>query len=234
MKKTLLLLSLCVITMVGFAAKKGKKGKGENKQTMEMKTEIDSLSYSLGISIANNLKSQGIDSLNPDFFAAALKDVMAGNDTTISFDDANKIINEYFGKAMQRKAEEAKAEGAAFLAENGKKEGVVTLPSGMQYRIITEGTGPKPTAQNKVRTHYHGTLIDGTVFDSSVNRGTPAEFPVGGVIKGWQEALQLMPVGSKWELFIPYDLAYGERGAGQNIGPYTTLIFEVELLQIVE
>jgi FKBP-type peptidyl-prolyl cis-trans isomerase FklB len=123
-------------------------------------------------------------------------------------------------------------DGKKFLADNSKRENVITLPSGLQYEIIKAGEGPKPNLEDKVTTHYHGTLIDGTVFDSSVDRGEPASFPVNGVIKGWTEALQLMPVGSKWKLFVPYDLAYGERGTGPQIGPYTTLIFEVELISI--
>ena len=126
----------------------------------------------------------------------------------------------------------AKEEGANFLAENAKKEGVISLESGLQYEILKQGSGPKPTINDNVTTHYHGTLIDGTIFDSSVDRGQPATFPVSGVIKGWTEALQLMTVGSKWRLYVPYDLAYGERGAGANIGPFTTLIFEVELISI--
>jgi FKBP-type peptidyl-prolyl cis-trans isomerase FklB len=165
---------------------------------------------------------------------AAMDDVYKGNDTVIDVNLANDIINKYFQGAMERKAEKAKEEGAAFLAENAKKEGVVTLPSGLQYKVVKMGDGPKPKASDKVTTHYHGTLIDGTVFDSSVERNQPASFPVGGVIQGWQEALQLMPVGSKWILYVPYNLAYGDRGAGPKIGPYSTLIFEVELLKIGE
>jgi len=150
----------------------------------------------------------------------------------ISDNQAQAIINSYFSKKQKKESESMIEKGANFLQENAKREGVTTLPSGLQYEIISEGTGPKPTLEDNVTTHYHGTLIDGTVFDSSVDRGEPASFPVGGVIKGWTEALQLMSVGSKWKLYVPYDLAYGERGARAQIGPYSTLIFEVELISI--
>ncbi|MGB0404366.1 MAG: FKBP-type peptidyl-prolyl cis-trans isomerase [Salibacteraceae bacterium] len=231
--KTITTIILCLaISFSGFSGGKKKKGKGVETQKMELKTELDSLSYSLGISIANNLKSQGVDSINVEAMAEAMKHVYAGTDTIIDVNKANEIINTYFQGAVERKAAAAKKEGADFLAANSKKDGVVTLPSGLQYKIVKEGTGEKPTAADKVTTHYHGTLIDGTVFDSSVDRGQPASFPVGGVIKGWQEALQLMPVGSKWTLYVPYDLAYGDRGAGQQIGPYSALVFEVELISI--
>lgn len=231
--KTITTIVLClVVSFAGFSAAKKKKDKEVETKKMELKTELDSLSYSLGISIANNLKSQGVDSVNAEAMAEAMKHVYGGNDTIIDVNKANEIINTYFQGAVERKAAAAKKEGADFLAANSKKDGVVTLPSGLQYKILKEGTGEKPTAEDKVTTHYHGTLIDGTVFDSSVDRGQPASFPVGGVIKGWQEALQLMPVGSKWTLYVPYDLAYGDRGAGQQIGPYSALIFEVELISI--
>ena len=159
-----------------------------------------------------------------------------GNGLQVSADDINaafKIIQGQMQQEQAAKAKELGGEGAEFLEENAKKDGVTVLESGLQYTVITAGDGEKPTKNSTVRTHYHGTLIDGTVFDSSVNRGQPAEFPVSGVIAGWTEALQLMPVGSKWRLFVPYNLAYGERGAGGAIGPYATLIFEVELLAIV-
>ena len=201
---------------------------------MELKTEMDSLSYSIGINIANNLKSSGVDTINADAVAAAINDVLVGNDTTIDITKANEIINTFFQGAAERKAKADRKEGVDFLAANSKKEGVITLPSGLQYKVVKMGEGPKPTPSDKVTTHYHGTTIDGKVFDSSVDRGTPASFPVGGVIQGWQEALVLMPVGSKWVLYIPENLAYGERGAGNDIGPYSTLIFEIELIKIGE
>jgi FKBP-type peptidyl-prolyl cis-trans isomerase FklB len=143
-----------------------------------------------------------------------------------------KKIQEYFSKQQAKASESVVEEGRKFLATNSKKENIFTLESGLQYEVIKAGEGAKPSLNDQVTTHYHGTLIDGTVFDSSVERGQPASFPVNGVIKGWTEALQLMNVGSKWRLFVPYDLAYGERGAGPQIGPFTTLIFEVELISI--
>lgn len=198
----------------------------------ELKNQIDSVSYSLGVNIGSNLKKQGFDTLNIDQFAQALKDVYADNGIKIKEEEAEKILMEYFQGIQQKKTEGNLKEGQKFLEENKKKPGVVTLPSGLQYQILKEGNGPKPAATDKVTTHYHGTLIDGTVFDSSVERGQPATFPVNGVIQGWVEALQLMPVGSKWRLFIPSNLAYGEQGAGKQILPNSALIFDVELISI--
>lgn len=165
-------------------------------------------------------------------FVAGLNDVLADKDPQISYEDAKVVINEYFMKLQQERFENNKAAGAEFLKINGCREDVTTLPSGLQYQVLVMGDGPKPTLSDSVKCHYHGTLINGVVFDSSVNRGEPAVFPLGGVIKGWTEILQLMPVGSKWRVTIPYDLAYGERGAGQAIEPYSTLIFDIELLGI--
>ena len=198
----------------------------------KLNNEIDSVSYSLGVNIGENNKTQfpNIDLKN---FEAAIKDVLEdGKEPAISGPDAQKTIQEYFKKQQAKASESVIEEGKEFLDENGKKENVITLESGLQYEVIKSGEGAKPTLNDQVTTHYHGTLIDGTVFDSSVERGEPASFPVNGVIKGWTEALQLMSVGSKWRLFVPYDLAYGERGAGPQIGPFTTLIFEVELISI--
>ena len=197
-----------------------------------METQMDSLSYGLGVLLGTNLKGQGFEDLDFNMVKAGMQAVMAGEEPKISAQDANGLIQEYMTKKADAAMSKNLEEGAAFLTENKAKEGVVTLPSGLQYEVITEGTGPKPAATDKVSVHYHGTLLDGTVFDSSIERGTPASFPVNGVIQGWQEALQLMPVGSKWKLFIPADLAYGERGAGGAIGPNATLIFDVELLSI--
>ena len=177
--------------------------------------------------------------VDPAIFARGLKDGLAGGKTQLSDDEAQAAIMQVQNEMRQKQQEKMQAEGAAnkkegedFLAANKSKEGVVTLPSGLQYKILTEGTGPKPTASDTVVCNYRGTLINGTEFDSSYKRGQPATFPVGGVIKGWTEALQLMPVGSKWQLFIPSDLAYGERGPSPEIGPDSTLIFEVELMSI--
>ena len=198
----------------------------------KMKNEVDSVSYSLGVNIGENIKNQFPD-IDLNNFESGIQDVLSDKkEPKIEGQDAQKIIQEYFTK-QQAKASEGKIEeGKSFLAENGKRKEVITLESGLQYEIITSSEGPKPTLNDQVTTHYHGTLLDGTVFDSSVDRGQPATFPVSGVIKGWTEALQLMSVGSKWRLFVPYDLAYGERGASAQIGPYSTLIFDVELLKI--
>ena len=202
------------------------------KESASLITELDSVSYSLGVNIGENIKKQ-FENINLDNFEAGIKDVLEKElETKISDNQAQAIINSYFSKKQKKESESMIEEGANYLQENAKKEGVTTLPSGLQYEVINDGTGPIPTIEDNVTTHYHGTLIDGTVFDSSVDRGEPASFPVGGVIKGWTEALQLMSVGSKWKLHVPYDLAYGERGAGAQIGPYSTLIFEVELISI--
>ena len=223
MKNIIVLSSL----MLFAACKTEKPNKAAN-----LNTELDSVSYSLGVNIGENIKKQ-FEDINLDNFEAGIKDVLEKDvEAKISDNQAQAIIQSYFTKKQQKQSESVIEEGINFLRENGKKEGVTTLASGLQYEVINNGTGPKPTIEDNVTTHYHGTLIDGTVFDSSVDRGEPASFPVGGVIKGWTEALQLMSVGSKWKLFVPYDLAYGERGAGPQIGPYSTLIFDVELISI--
>lgn len=189
-------------------------------------------SHALGYSIGANLKQQGITELEIEAFAKGIVKFYAGQSLDTSPEETNALINEYITKLNAGAAKEASAAGMKFLAENANKAGITVLASGLQYEVLTEGNGPKPSATDTVTTHYHGTLIDGTVFDSSVQRGTPASFPVNGVIQGWVEALQLMPTGSKWRLFVPSDLAYGDRGAGPTIGPGTTLIFEVELISI--
>lgn len=204
----------------------------KTNKTANLITELDSVSYSLGVNIGENIKTQ-FEDINLDNFEAGIKDVLEKDvEAKISDNQAQAIIQSYFSKKQQKQSESVIEEGINFLRENGKRDGVTSLASGLQYEIINDGTGPKPTIEDNVTTHYHGTLIDGTVFDSSVDRGEPASFPVGGVIKGWTEALQLMAVGSKWKLYVPYDLAYGERGAGPQIGPYSTLIFDVELISI--
>lgn len=201
---------------------------------MKYTEEQDKVSYCLGLSIASNLLTSGVKNISIEPFVDALETAYAGKQPELSPEEANKILQEFFGKVQAEQAEQAIAAGKKFLEENGKKEGVTTLESGLQYEIITNGDGEKPTANDSVKCHYEGTLIDGTIFDSSVKRGEPAVFPINGVIKGWTEALQLMPVGSKWKLYIPSDLAYGAQGAGNIIGPHTTLIFEVELLEITK
>jgi FKBP-type peptidyl-prolyl cis-trans isomerase FklB len=207
---------------------------------LTLKTQKEKTSYALGMKIGSDLRRQGIgESLDPAITARALKDALAGSKALLTEDEERALLTQLQNEVrekQQAKAHEtgtaARKEGEAFLAANKSKEGVVTLPSGLQYKILTAGTGPKPTANDKVTCNYRGTLINGKEFDSSYKRGEPASFPVGGVIKGWTEALQLMPVGSKWQLFIPPDMAYGDRGAGSDIGPGETLIFEVELLSI--
>ena len=202
---------------------------------METKTftsEKEIVGYSLGLNIATNLKHQGFDDISIEALQQAIADVFTGQKPQIDPAQGGQILNDYFQKLQQRKQSENIEEGKNFLKENASKPDVITLPSGLQDKILVEGTGAKPKATDKVTTHYHGTLINGTVFDSSVERGQPATFPVNGVIAGWVEALQLMPVGSKWQLYVPSDLAYGTRGASELIGPNTTLIFEVELLSI--
>ncbi len=201
-------------------------------EKISLDNEIDSVSYSLGVSAGSYYLKQGFDTINTEAFYLGFKSAIKKLDLQCSEEESNAILQAFFQKASESKYDDVKKEGEDFLKENAEKEGVVTLPSGLQYKIITEGTGAKPQLTDKVKVHYHGTLINGTVFDSSVDRGEPISFPVNGVIAGWTEALQLMPVGSKWELYIPYDLAYGERGAGQQIGPFSTLIFQVELLDI--
>ena len=195
---------------------------------------MDKVSYALGLSIGNNFQNSGINDLQIEDFVKGLKDILGGQTPEISYDEAKKVINDYFMKLQKEKFEINKKAGEEFLNINKGKAGVVTLPSGLQYQVLQKGEGPKPTASDKVKCHYHGTLINGTVFDSSVQRGEPAVFGVSQVIPGWVEALQLMPVGSKWRLFIPSDLAYGEHGAGEAIEPNSALIFEVELLDIVK
>lgn len=195
---------------------------------------MDKVSYALGLSIGNNFQSSGIKEFNVEDFVKGLKHVLSGEQPEISYDEAKQVINDYFVKLQQESLEINKKAGEEFLAINKNRAGVVTLPSGLQYQVLTKGTGAKPKATDSVKCHYHGTLINGEVFDSSVERGEPAVFGVSQVIRGWVEALQLMEVGSKWRLFIPSDLAYGEQGAGGSIAPNSTLIFDVELLDIIK
>ena len=223
-------------------AKKAATGTAGKAAPAPLTTRKDKFSYALGMNYGNglgsNLKKESVE-VDPALAAQGFKDGLSGAKTRMTEDEAKAVLKEVgeeVQKAQQARAAKAgetnKSEGDAFLAANKGKEGVVTLPSGLQYKILKEGAGPKPTANDTVVCNYKGTLINGTEFDSSYKRGQPATFPVSGVIKGWTEALQLMPVGSKWQLFIPASLAYGERGAGADIGPGATLIFEVELLSI--
>jgi len=204
----------------------------------ELKSDKEKISYSIGMDIGGNLKRQSVE-VDPDILAKGLKDSYGGGKTILTEEEARKSITDFQktlmakqAETMHKLAEKNKADGAKFLSENAGKEGVKTLPSGLQYREIAPGTGKSPKSTDTVTTHYKGTLIDGTEFDSSYKRGQPATFQVSGVIPGWTEALQLMKEGAKWQLFVPSKLAYGERGAGQAIGPNATLVFEVELLSV--
>lgn len=193
---------------------------------------MDKISYAIGMSMASNLMNSGLRNIEVESFVKAFTEVINNESTSMSPEEANQTLQEYFSKQQEEMLNKNLETGIAFLEENSKKDNVVSLPSGLQYEILTEGNGPKPKATESVKCHYHGTLLDGTVFDSSVQRGQPAVFGVNQVIKGWVEALQLMSVGSKWKLFIPSNLAYGSQGAGNSIEPNSTLIFEVELLGI--
>ena len=195
---------------------------------------MDKFSYAIGLGIGQNLLSMGAQGINVEDFAQAIADVLNRNELAMSHNEAREIVNKYFMELEEKMNAENIEKGKAFLAENAQKEGIVTLPSGLQYEVITEGNGKKPGATDRVKCHYEGTLIDGTLFDSSVKRGQPAVFGVSQVIKGWVEALQLMPEGSKWKLYIPSELGYGSQQAGEMIPPYSTLIFEVELIKVIK
>lgn len=193
------------------------------------------VSYGIGRQLGEQLLANPFDGMDIESVNQGLKDAFNKAEFAVAREDLDVAFKEISARIQAERDEKAKSlavEGTAFLEKNASEEGVIVLPSGLQYKVLAEGAGEKPSRSSTVRTHYHGTLIDGTVFDSSVERGEPAEFPVGGVIAGWTEALQLMPVGSKWRLFIPHNLAYGERGAGGAIAPYSALIFDVELLEI--
>lgn len=193
-------------------------------------------SYGIGLQVGQQLSESGLQGLLPEALVAGLRDALEGNAPAVPVDVVHRALREVHERAdavRQERQKELAVEGVKFLEENLKKDGVNSTESGLQFRVLTQGTGPIPARKDHVRVHYTGKLVDGTVFDSSVQRGEPAEFPVSGVIAGWIEALTLMPVGSKWELTIPHNLAYGERGAGASIPPYSTLVFEVELLEIL-
>jgi FKBP-type peptidyl-prolyl cis-trans isomerase FklB len=201
---------------------------------------MDKVSYALGLGIGQQLAQMGASDLNIDDFAQAIKDVIAGNPLQVKHQEAQQIVQEYFAKKEEvlnkERAEAGKAHkeaGEKYLAENAKKDGVITLPSGLQYQVLKEGNGKKPTAKDSVKCHYEGFLIDGTVFDSSLQRGEPAVFGLQQVIAGWTEGLQLMQEGAKYRFFIPYRLAYGEGGAGASIPPFAALVFDVELIQVM-
>jgi len=220
------------------AAKTGQTSAAKSATPLTLKTAKDKTSYAVGLNIGKSMRKDGVD-IDPSILVRGLKDAMAGGKTLLTDEEAKTAMvalqsdlrKKQEGK-MQHVGETNKQEGEAFLAANKTQDGVVTLPSGLQYKVLKEGTGPKPSASDSVVCHYRGTLLNNTEFDSSYKRGQPATFPVGGVIKGWTEALQLMPAGSKWQLFVPSELGYGARGAGADIGPNATLVFEVELLSI--
>lgn len=195
---------------------------------------MEKLSYALGMVIGHNLKNMSVNEINAADFAAAVSDVLAGNTTKIDDAEAQQIVNTFLQKQQEEMGNAVREDGERFLAENAKKEGVTVLPSGLQYTVIKEGNGAKPLATDRVKCHYEGTLPNGTIFDSSYKRGEPAVFPLNGVIAGWTEGVQLMNEGAKYRFFIPYHLAYGERGAGQAIPPYAALVFDVELIEVVK
>jgi len=233
--KKLFVSVLMLLSIYSFAQTKKKTVPAKIVQpAAALKSAEDSLSYAIGLSVAGFYKEQGVQNVNANIVARAITDVLKTGKPLMNDQQANSCIINFVQKAKAEKAEPNKKAGEAFLAENKTKPGVVTLPSGLQYIVLKEGTGAKPVATDKVKCHYKGTLIDGTVFDSSIDRGQPIEFAVTGVIPGWTEALQLMAVGSKWKLFIPSNLGYGDQGAGAAIKPGSTLIFEVELLDIVK
>ncbi len=220
------------------AAKTGTATKPRTQSVLTLKTQKDKLSYALGMNLGSNLHKEKVE-VDPAIVLRGLKDALAAGKMLLTEDEARATLTQLQTEVRSKQQEKMKVagelnkkEGVEFLAANKSKEGVVILPSGLQYKILTEGTGPKPTASDTVVCNYRGTLISGAEFDSSYKRGQPASFPVNGVIKGWTEALQRMPVGSKWQLFVPAELGYGDRGAGADIGPGATLIFEVELLSI--
>lgn len=197
------------------------------------KENMNKISYALGLGIGQQLKSMGIENFSVQDFTQSICDVMTDAELAISHREAQQLLNDYFDEKVKRDSQKTIAEGKAFLDANAKKEGVVVTKSGLQYQVLKEGTGRSPKATDKVRCHYEGTLIDGTVFDSSYGRNEPADFPLNGVIPGWTEGVQLMKEGAKYRFFIPYLLGYGERGAGSSIPPFATLIFDVELIKVL-
>lgn len=219
MKKIILLAIVCLIGQTFYAQQ------SKNKK-------MDTLSYSVGVLVAQGLKQQGLSSVNATDLATGINEVLAGDSLKVSVEEANAILQNHMKEQAMSKFKVQKEEGEHFLANNAKRDGITTLPSGLQYEIMTPAEGAKPTADNQVTVHYKGTFLDGKEFDSSYSRNEPATFRLDKVIKGWTEGVQLMSVGAKYKFFIPYDLAYGEKGAGESIPPFSALIFEVELLEI--
>jgi FKBP-type peptidyl-prolyl cis-trans isomerase FklB len=230
--KQVLLTGIVAISL--FLASCNNNSTTADTKDIALSSQIDSLSYSLGVLVANDFQnSKFYDTINPDVFLAAARLVFNGDSPKINPQDAQLFMQSYAQQKSQRESLAAKQAGLDYLAENAKKEGVVTLPSGLQYKILNKGTGDSPDTNDVVTVNYEGRLIDGTIFDSSYKNGKPVTFPVNGVIKGWQEALQLMKPGAKWQLYIPYNLAYGERGIPNTpIKAYSTLVFDVELMSV--
>jgi len=234
MKNSFLLVPVVFLLIIGMSC-----GQSGSVKSVDLKSKADSAGYAIGILVGTNNKQQienapGGDQINLEAMAAAFRAVAMGEEAKMTVEQADSVIRVFFEGEGEKQGQKNLEEGNAFLENNKTREGVQTTPSGLQYEVIQEGNGPKPAADDQVRVHYEGTLTDGTVFDSSIERGQPAVFGVNQVIPGWTEALQLMSVGSKWKIYVPSDLAYGPRGAGADIGPNSVLIFEVELLEIVE
>ena len=224
-------LSMLIITSLTILACGGRNG-GE----IQLQSENDKVSYTIGIQIGQSIQMQGID-VNPDIVSSAIKDVLTGNTPKLTDEEMTAAMQNLQNEMIamqQQQASDNLAAANAFFAENAKKPGIITLPDSLQYEVITEGTGLRPAPNDRVRVHYHGTLLDGSVFDSSIERGQPAQFSVSGVIPGWTEVLQLMKTGAKWKVYIPPALAYGARGSSPRIPPNALLIFEIELLEIIE
>lgn len=225
---------LLAIALVSFALFSCNEETNSTGFSGELTTMEDSVSYALGVNVGQNLKQSGFDGINVEAMAKAISEIYAGDSAMMNAEEAGALINSYMAQKTAVEAEGAKQEGVEFLAENATKEGVIVTASGLQYEVVEEGTGASPSATDNVTVHYHGTLIDGTVFDSSVDRGEPATFPLNGVIPGWTEGLQLMKEGGKTRFYIPSELAYGDRAASELIGPGSTLIFDVELIKVGE
>ena len=236
MIRTILTAALIAPLLVSAQAKKSTaatKPMVAKAPVSSMKSSLDSFSYAIGLNIAENLKAQGISSVNSTLIVKAFNDVFAGKTRAMDMQASNMVVQQRFAKMSEAKSSVEKQAGIKFLEENKKRPGVKTTASGLQYEVLTAGTGPMPADTSTVKVHYTGTLTNGKKFDSSVDRGQPIDLRVNGVIPGWTEALKMMPVGSKWKLFIPSDLGYGDRGAGQDIPPGATLVFDVELISIV-
>lgn len=235
MKKTIL-FALIVLSACSLFAQSRKKSAASATipAVAKLNNQTDSLSYSIGIMVASFYKQQGITKINDILVNKAIKDKMSGDSTLLTEQQCNQVLMGFIERAKADKAAVAKKQGEAFLSSNKTKPGVVTTASGLQYLVLKEGTGPKPTINDKVKCDYEGRLIDGTIFDSSIKQGKPIEFAVNGVIAGWTEALQLMNTGSKYRLFIPSNLAYGDQQMGADIKPGSTLIFDVDLIEIVK